>query len=182
MPRKLSSQKRRPAIVGSNNHKRPRTAKTAGFRIPPPQAVRIMQRYIAGENVRAIPRDEGRDRGTISRIVKSEEMQTHVAGMRQQYYGLADLAMNNLRRALEQNSDGRLAHEILRNLGVVPTAEQIAMLQPKQSDPTTEEELVKAEMVKLVAVAYERAKIYGQPKPALDNVRAPKQNEAADIR
>src|SRR5215469_2973146 len=67
-------QKPRAATPRMIVHKQPHTAKARSFRIPEPQAARIVQRYIAGENIRAIAREEGRDRGTVTRIVKSEDM------------------------------------------------------------------------------------------------------------
>jgi hypothetical protein len=132
-----------------------------------------MQRYVAGENIRSIARDEGRDRGTVSRIVRSEEMQAHTQQMRAQYYGLAELAMDGLRRALEQSQDGRLAHEILRNLGAVPTAEDISLQRMKQPRPMTEADQVKFEMWKLLTSACERAEMYGHPKPCLEDFKTP---------
>lgn len=157
--------------------KRSRATKTGKLRIPPPQAARMMQRYIAGDSIREIARVEGRDRGTVTRIVQSEEMQAHVQQMREQYYGLADLAMDNLRRALEQNSDGRLAHEILRNLGVIPTAEEAALQRTPQPGPhdgsrsgeardvaSRERGLRKSPNLSATSTLYERS-----PAPATDH-------------
>ena len=157
----------------TTNQKRPRASKNRKSRIPPPQAARIMQRYVAGENIRSIARDEGRDRGTVTRIVRSEEMQAHTQKMRAQYYGLAELAMDGLRRALEQSHDGRLAHEILRNLGVIPTAEDISLQRVQQPRPVTEADRVKLQMWQLLTGACERAEMYGHSKPCLEDFRTP---------
>jgi hypothetical protein len=167
---KSKAQKR-----NATNQKRPRASKNRKSRIPPPQAARIMQRYVAGENIREIARVEGRDRGTVTRIVKSEQMQTHVQQMRQLYFGLAGAAMESVYRALQQSSDGRLGHEILRNLGVIPNAEELSAIQRQmqQTGPMTEEELVKAEMLKLLTGACERAQMYGHPKPRLEDFKTP---------
>jgi len=172
------------AGLGRAGQKRPYTAKRGKTRIPAPQTARIMQRYIAGENIRSIARDEGRDRGTIRRIVKSEEMQAHVHQMREQYYGLAAAAMESVYRALQQSTDGRLGHEILRNLGIIPSPQEIAALQqqvPEQAGPVTEEQEVKLEMWKLVEAAYQRAEMYGQPKPSLDNFPPSKQTDGENV-
>ena len=169
-PKKSSQSK---ALAPKTNQKRPHSSKNRKSRIPPPQAARIMQRYVAGENIRSIARDEGRDRGTVSRIVQSEEMQAHTQKMREQYYGLAELAMDGLRRALEQSHDGRLAHEILRNLGVIPTAEDISLQRVQQPRPVTEADRVKFEMLKLLTSACERAEMYGHPKPCLEDFQTP---------
>jgi len=172
-PRKSSQSK---ALAPKTNQKRPRASKNRKSRIPPPQAARIMQRYVAGENIRSIARDEGRDRGTVSRIVQSEEMQAHTQKMRAQYYGLAELAMDGLRRALEQSHDGKLAHEVLQNIGVIPSAEELSAIQRQmqQTGPISEEEMVKAEMLKLVTGAYARAKMFNMPVPSVDDLEPPK--------
>ena len=52
---------------------------------PPPQRLRIMQKYVAGESLVQIGREERRDRETVARIVKSEEMQEFVRQMREQF-------------------------------------------------------------------------------------------------
>jgi predicted transcriptional regulator len=168
-PKKSSQSK---ALAPKTNQKRPRASKKRKSRIPPPQAARIMQRYVAGENIRSIARDEGRDRGTVSRIVQSEEMQAHTQKMRAQYYGLAELAMDGLRRALELSHDGKLAHEVLQNIGVIPSAEELSAIQRQmqQTGPISEEEMVKAEMLKLVTGAYARAKMFNMPTPSLDDI------------
>ena len=134
-----------------------------------------MQRYVAGENIRSIARDEGRDRGTVSRIVQSEEMQAHTQQMRAQYYGLAELAMDGLRRALEQSHDGKLAHEVLENIGVIPTAEDISLQRVQQPRPVTEADRVKFEMLRLLTGACERAKMYGHPMPCMEDFKKPLQ-------
>lgn len=174
---RITTAKSTSAGLGSTGHKRPYTPKKGKTRIPAPQTARIMQRYIAGENIRSIARDEGRDRGTIRRIVGSQEMKAHVQSMREQYYGLAAAAMESVYRALQESTDGRLGHEILRNLGVIPSAQEIAALQQQvqeETGPLTEEQEVKGVMLQLVEEAYRRAEIYGHPKPSLDDLLPPK--------
>ena len=144
-----------------------------------------MQRYAAGENIRSIARDEQRDRGTVTRIVRSEQMHEHVQQMRQLYFGLAVAALESVHRALQQSTDGRLGHEILRNLGVIPNAQEIAAFQQQvqeQGGPLTEEQEVKLEMWTLVEAAYRRAEMYGQPKPSLDNLPPSKQTDGENVR
>ena len=55
---------------------KPIPAKRGESRIPAPQVVRIMKRHVAGESVRKISREEGRDRAAVTKIVKSEDMAT----------------------------------------------------------------------------------------------------------
>src|SRR5580704_10176759 len=92
--------------------------------IPAPQSARIMQRHIAGESIREIARVEGRDRATVTKIVRSDEMQVFVQNLRERFYGLAFDAMNAVERSLQHQQDARLGYQLLRDIGVIPTAEQ----------------------------------------------------------
>jgi hypothetical protein len=153
----------------------PKPAKKPRTTIPSPQVARIIQRYISGEGIRKIAREEKRDPGTVAKIVRSEEVLGYTQKLREQYYALGELALDGLRRALEKNSDGRLAHELLRNIGVIPNSEEAHALERRmhQAEPATEEQAVKKEMLKLVLGAYERAKMFRQPFPALDEPDSP---------
>jgi hypothetical protein len=71
----------------------PRSTKKPRTIVPPPQSARITQRYINGESIRQIARDEKRDRATVTKIVRSVEMQLFVQKMREKFYGLAFDAM-----------------------------------------------------------------------------------------
>jgi hypothetical protein len=44
-----------------------------------------MQRYIADDSIRQIAREEQRDRATVTRIVRSDEMNAFVQKMREEY-------------------------------------------------------------------------------------------------
>lgn len=107
--------------VGQNqpgSTKKPRTI------VPPPQSVRIMQRYIGGESIRQIARAERRDRATVTRIVCSDEMQTYVHQMRERFYGLGFDALAAVEHTLQVQKDGRLAYQLLTDIGVVPSREE----------------------------------------------------------
>jgi len=81
-----------------------------------------MQRYVGGESIRQITRDEKRDRATVTKIVRSDEMQGFVEKMRERFYGLAFDAMNAVEHSLKQQNDARLAYRILSDIGIVPSA------------------------------------------------------------
>ena len=83
-----------------------------------------MQRYIDGESIRQIALDEKRDRATITKIVRSDEMQGFVQKMRERFYGLAFDAMNAVEHSLQQQNDPRLAYRLLCDVGIVPSAEE----------------------------------------------------------
>jgi hypothetical protein len=99
----------------------PRTAtKRHLSRLPRPKVVRIQQRYIGGENQTQIARAEGCDRETVSRIVRSSEMAEYIEHMKEEFRGLVPDALAALRHTLQTQKDGRIALEILRDVGVAP--------------------------------------------------------------
>jgi len=83
-----------------------------------------MLRYAGGESIRQIAREEQRDRATVTKIVRSDEMNAEVRKMREQYYGLGYDALHAVQHALKIQKDGRLGHQLLANLGVIPSAEE----------------------------------------------------------
>ena len=171
---KISPRESGKSVERRARHNPPKPAKKPRTTIPSPQVARIIQRYISGEGIRKIAREEKRDPGTVAKIVRSEEVLGYTQKLREQYYGLGELALEGLRRALEKSTDGKLAHELLRNIGVIPNSEEAHALERRmqQAEPETEEE-VKAEMLKLVFGAYERAKMFNMPLPALDDPELP---------
>src|ERR1700735_4946247 len=90
-------------------------------RVPPPQRIRVLQKYSAGKSIVQIAKEENRNRETVSRIVHSEEMQAHVKHMREKFYGLADLAIAAVQQALE-DGDAQVGYRILLDLGVIASA------------------------------------------------------------
>jgi hypothetical protein len=145
--------------------------------IPPPQSARIMHRYIAGESIRQIAREEKRDRETVTKIVRSEEVAEYVRNMRERFYGLGETALGAVQRALEQG-DARLAYEHLKDIGVVPDREMTNALQRQMEAPTgtAEDQAVEREIQKLAFLTYNRAKTFGQPLPHVTEVE-PTQEE-----
>ena len=102
----------------------PQSTKNPQTRIPVPQATRIMGRYIAGESIRSIAREEDRDRETVTKIVRSIEMREFVQAQRERFFALAPLALQALEEVLNLAEDGRLARDVLADMGVVPTAKE----------------------------------------------------------
>lgn len=147
-------------------HSKPKPAKSSHIRIPEPQVVRIMQRHAAGESVRKISREEHRDRGTVAKVVKSDEMHAYVESLREQFYALGDLALETVRRGLEEG-DAKLAYQVLIDIGVVPNqAERAEVLA--QEPLSTEDARHKELLGKLVDVALQRHHAYGTPIEELD--------------
>ena len=107
-----------------SSQNQPQPAKKPGGKIPAPQSARIVGGYISGESIRKIAREEKRDRETIARIVRSDEVQSYVQEMREQSFGLGSDAISGMRKKLESGKDGWLNHQVLMDIGVVPTPRQ----------------------------------------------------------
>ena len=121
------------------NQNQPRSTKNPRTIVPPPQSARIMQRYVDGESIRQIAREEQRDRATVTKIVRSDEMQGFVQKMRERFYGLAFDAMNAVEHTLRQQNDARLGYRILTDIGIVPSAGERYSIatQPPSIDKST---------------------------------------------
>ena len=106
------------------NQNQPKPAKMTRTIVPAPQSTRIMQRYVSGESIRQIAREENRDRATVTKIVRSDEMQSVVLKLRERLYGVGCDAMDAVQEALQTRMDARLGYKILTDIGVVPSAEE----------------------------------------------------------
>jgi hypothetical protein len=117
---KKTVRRRLGAIIRNqpNSTKKPRTI------VPPPQSARIMERYVAGDSIRQIARDERRDRATVTKIVRSDEMNAVVQKMRERYYGLGFDALDAVQHTLQVRKDGGLGRQVLTDIGVIPSPEE----------------------------------------------------------
>jgi len=141
-----------------------------------------VQRYIDGESIRQIARDERRDRATVTKIVRSDEMQVFVQTMRERLYGLAFDALGAVEHAL-QHHDARLGYQLLSDVGIVPSAGERYSIatQPPRIDKSTmtplELAMAEGEDGSINRVAYgaacvieESAKNFGTPLPTAADV------------
>jgi hypothetical protein len=143
-------------------------AKRTRNRIPPPQRERILQKYVAGKSLMQISREENRNRETVTRIVRSDEMRDHVHRMREAFYGLADSALVAIRHALEIEKDGQLAYKILADIGVVPTTIERQQIQtPAVSQD--EENAVLTIAAKLFAGGIAKLRFFGRDTTKEEN-------------
>ena len=99
--------------------KKPRTS------VPPPQSARIANRFISGQSIRKIAREEGRDRETVKRIVQARDIQEYVLLLRAKFFGVGPDAVDAIRHQLKDGKDGRLGLEILRDVGAVPSKREL---------------------------------------------------------
>ena len=143
-----------------------------------------MQRYIGGESIRQIAQVELRDRATVTKIVRSDEMQAFVQKMRERFYGFAFDAMNAVQHSLRQQNDARLAYRLLSDIGIVPSAEERYSIatQPSFIDKSTmtplELAIAEDEDGRINRVAYgaacvieEGARVFGTELPTAQEYR-----------
>jgi hypothetical protein len=143
-----------------------------------------MQRYASGESIRQIAREERRDRATITKIVRSDQMQVLVQTMRERFRRLTFDAMDAVEHSLKHKHDARLGYRILADNGIVPSAEErysIAM-QPPGIDKSTmtplELAMAEGEDGRINRVAYgaacvieESARVFGTELPTAEEWR-----------
>jgi hypothetical protein len=139
----------------------PKSTKSNQSHVPAPQRERIVGKFIEGKGIRQISREEGRSRETITKIVRSEDVQSYVANLKQQYISLGQLALETFTRALRSSMDGKLAHQVLVDIGVAAT--HVPAETQSQATIYDEEREVQIMMGRLVQAAAERARIYNIP-------------------
>lgn len=114
---------------GGQNKGLPRSAKTGkkrrkigpGTYTPPPQQLRIKQKYMDGMSIRHIAKEEHKARETVTKIVRSASMDEIVQRMEQQLLGLADEIVRAITRAVKYSKDGGwLAFELAERWGAIP--------------------------------------------------------------
>ena len=123
-----------------------------------------MQRFVAGQSMRKISREEGRARETVTKIVRSDEMQLFVQQMRERFYGLGVDALAAVRHSLRQKKDGQLGYRLLSDIGVIPTQKDSSCTQPILPEKS-QEERVMVIVLRLMETVKERAQIFGMPMP-----------------
>jgi hypothetical protein len=118
------SQKTTRRRSGAITRNQPRSTKKPRTIVPPPQSERIMQQYISGDSIREIARKERRDRATVTKIVRSDEMNAVVQKMRERYYGLGFDALDAVQHTLQVRKGGGLGRQVLTDIGVIPSEEE----------------------------------------------------------
>ena len=103
----------------------PEPAKKPRTSVPPPQSARIAKRFISGQSIRQIAREEGRDRETVKRIVQARDVQEYVALLRIQFFELGADAVDAVQHQLREGKDGQMGLEILREVGAVPSNREL---------------------------------------------------------
>jgi hypothetical protein len=160
-----SPSSKESAGTGLNRYK---PAKRTRNRIPPPHRMRVLQKYVAGKSTVEIGREEGRNRESIAKIVRSDEMREYVHRMRKAFYSLGDSALVAMRHALEVEKDGQLAYKILTDIGAVPTAPERQQIQDA-AVWKSEEDAVLTIAAKIFAGGIAKLRLYGRDTSKEEN-------------
>jgi hypothetical protein len=119
---KLAKRKTPTKPCGGPYQSLPKPRKKGFSSVPPPQRERILRRYIEGQSIRRISREEGRARETVTKIVRSaNEVESYVQRMQEAYIRLGAEAVQAVRYAIVVKKDGWLAHQLLKDVGVAST-------------------------------------------------------------
>jgi hypothetical protein len=97
---------------------------------------------------------------TVTRIVRASEVQAYVQDLRAAYYGLGQDAVEALRRSLRSTTDGKIAYQLLADIGVVPDQEERQRCRAVRTREDEDRE-ARAWLVKLVYCALQRRLAYG---------------------
>jgi hypothetical protein len=133
------------------------------IRISPGKLLQVQGRLLQGESQRQIARTLKVSRRTVVRVIKSQDFQNCITESREKLFGIVPEALESFRAAVRV--DGAMAHEFLREMGIVP--ERDAMLALAQTIPsmTSEEAGRFRQSVMIGAVLLDSEKNYGAYLP-----------------
>jgi hypothetical protein len=154
-------------------------AKKTRNRVPPVQRIRVMQRYTSGENQTAISRQEGINRETVGRIVKSAEMEAFTEEIRESWRALCEDAIQSVRRLIAKD-DRQTVFRVLESSKIIAPLGQVQNFSVNPAPKHTGDERVKELMGAFAAVAIERARVFKTPMPELNEI-AEQQNIKLDF-
>lgn len=144
-----------------------RAKKLSGLlHIPVPQQIRIQNRYLMGQSVRQIAREEDRDWTTIAKVLmkSSEKMQAYIDEQRAKLFVLTSDAVDVIRKGLKRGNL-EMAYKFLIDTGVMP--QQAAAGVAVAPEQLSQDELTKKELGKVIQMAIERANDYDLPSDSI---------------
>jgi hypothetical protein len=125
-----------------------------------------------------------REANVAAQSIPSDRLQARVQKLSHEFYALGNAALDAMRYELKVRKNGRLAHQVLREMGVIPSrAERIAIAaKPSTIDKSAltplELEVAEDEAGQINRIAYgmacaveESATIYGTPLPTAGEYR-----------
>jgi len=136
-----------------------------GSQVPPPQQLRIVKRYMEGMSIRRIAEEEDRARQTVTKIVRAPEVQSYIEKLREEVVGLGEEMVKSLRFALKNEIDGHLAHEMLKDIGVIPLQGQVLLNSQSLWTEEQQQRLTQEWTRRLNMMAIEKSLVYGTTLP-----------------
>jgi hypothetical protein len=137
-----------------------------GLQVPVPQQLRIIEKYMQGMSLRRIAEEEDRARQTVTKIVRAPEVEGCIDKLREEVIALGDEMVKSVRFAVQHELDGRLAHELLKDIGVLQPRAQVQWNnQSQMTEEQSEKFWVEEWIRRLALMARERNRVYGTELP-----------------
>jgi hypothetical protein len=137
-----------------------------GLQIPVPQQLRIIEKYMQGISLRRIAEEEDRARQTVTKIVRAPEVEGCIEKLREEVIALGDEMVKSVRFAVRHELDGRLAYEMLKDIGVLRPRAQVQLNNQSQMTEEQSEKFWTEEwMRRLDLMAMEKSRVYGTMLP-----------------
>jgi hypothetical protein len=139
---------------------------TRGLQVPVPQQLRIIEKYMQGMSLRRIAEEEDRARQTVTKIVRAPEVEGCIEKLREEVIALGDEMVKSVRFAVRHELDGRLAYEMLKDIGVLQPRAQVQLNNQSQMTEEQSEKFWTEEWTRrLILMAMERNRVYGTALP-----------------
>jgi hypothetical protein len=131
---------------------------------------RIKLLRATGAGIREICRTIGRSPAAVSKIVRAEERDQKSEETKGKIWGMIEEMLQSVNYAVQNEVDGRLAHTLLRDLGILVEQKRQVQLEVQRSMQPgeiidIEDKLVDDWSRKLGVLALEKAKVYGGTLP-----------------
>jgi hypothetical protein len=137
-----------------------------GLQVPVPQQLRIIEKYMQGMSLRRIAEKEDRARQTVTKIVRAPEVEGCIEKLREEVIALGDEMVKSVRFALGHELDGRLAYEMLKDIGVLQPRARVQLNNESQMTEEQSEKFWTEEWIRRLALmAMERNRVYGTELP-----------------
>ncbi len=152
--------------------------------IPGPQQEEIRGMYAAGLSMHEITRRTGRNYLTVLNIVRQPEMQQLIEARRQawqhEYFEVGPTALETVREKAKE--DGWLAHQVLKDIGVIPNQRQMEQLQMTEQKSEAQEEADVQDWTQRIAeVVVRQHKIFNLPLPQLEQLEEDEKEEKRSL-
>lgn len=102
-----------------NRHSRTSPTILKNMTTPPQVQEKVKEMYAAGCSMRVIQEELGVCAPTISKIVRAEDFDKVRVETREKIFGMVDDLLKSITYAVKNEPDGRLAHTVLRDLGIL---------------------------------------------------------------